>query len=110
MLSDRHLGIGGDGIVLIYPSDKADARMELINQDGPCGGLPGNALRCIAKYLHDAGIATGNIVAVETEAGVRTVKLIKQYGEIAAATVDMGEVKLEPEAIPVKYCRGQSCK
>ena len=101
MLSDRHLGIGGDGIVLIYPSDKADARMEIINQDGTYGGLSGNALRCIAKYLHDAGIAKNNTVSVETEAGVRTVKLIKQYGEITAATVDMGEVQLEPAAIPV---------
>ena len=101
MLSDRHLGIGGDGIVLIYPSEKADARMELINQDGTYGGLSGNALRCIAKYLHDAGIAKENTVTVETDAGIRTVKLIKQYGEITAATVDMGEVKLEPEAIPV---------
>lgn len=51
MLSDRHLGIGGDGIVLIYPSDKADARMEIINQDGTYGGLSGNALRCIANIF-----------------------------------------------------------
>ena len=101
-LSDRHLGIGGDGIVLIYPSDKADARMEIINQDGTYGGVSGNALRCVAKYLHDEGIAPdASTVTVETEAGVRTVKLIKQYGEVTAATADMGEVKLEPAAIPV---------
>ncbi len=101
-LSDRNLGIGGDGIVLIYPSDKADARMEIINQDGTYGGVSGNALRCVAKYLHDEGIAPdASTVTVETEAGVRTVKLIKQYGEVTAATADMGEVKLEPAAIPV---------
>ena len=102
MLSDRHLGIGGDGIVLIYPSDVADARMEIINQDGSYGGVSGNALRCVAKYLHDEGIAPdAETVRVETEAGVRTVKLIKQYGEVTAATADMGEVKLEPAAVPV---------
>ena len=101
MLSDRHLGIGGDGICLIYPSKIADASMVLINQDGTNGGISGNALRCIAKYLHDSGIAPRDIVTVEAEGLVRAVKLIKQYGEVTAATVEMGEVKLDPAAIPV---------
>ena len=90
MLSDRHLGIGGDGICLIYPSKIADASMVLINQDGTNGGISGNALRCIAKYLHDSGIAPRDIVTVEAEGLVRAVKLIKQYGEVTAATVEMG--------------------
>ncbi|MCI8285716.1 MAG: carbamoyl-phosphate synthase large subunit [Firmicutes bacterium] len=101
MLSDRHLGIGGDGICLIYPSEKADAAMVLINQDGTYGGVSGNALRCIGKYLYDSGIAEKDIVTVEADGEVRTVKLIKQYGEVTTATVDMGIVKLTPEDIPV---------
>ncbi len=103
MLSDRHLGIGGDGICLIYPSEIADAAMVLINQDGTYGGISGNALRCIGKYLHDSGIAEAedDIVTVEAEGEVRRIKLIKQYGEVTAATVDMGKVKLAPQDIPV---------
>jgi carbamoyl-phosphate synthase large subunit len=101
MLSDRHLGIGGDGICLIYPSDKADARVELINKDGTNGGLSGNALRCVGKYLHDVGIAPRDIVTVEADDELLDIKLIKRYGEVVAASVDMGEVRLEPELIPV---------
>ncbi|MGN1350660.1 MAG: diaminopimelate epimerase [Anaerovoracaceae bacterium] len=101
MLSDRHLGIGGDGICLISRSKIADAAMELINQDGTNGGISGNALRCIAKYLHDSGIAPRDIVTIEAEGLIRSVRLIKQYGEVTAATVEMGEVKLAPTAIPV---------
>ena len=78
--------------------------MEIINQDGTYGGVSGNALRCVAKYLHDVGIAPANTVHIETESGIRTVKLIKQYGEITAATVEMGDVKLEPASIPVNIC------
>ncbi len=101
MLSDRNLGIGGTGIVLLYPSEKADARMVLINGDGTNGGVSGNALRCVGKYLHDNGMASSDVVRVETEAGIHEVTLIKQYGNVIAARVDMGKVSLEPAAIPV---------
>lgn len=101
MLSDRHLGIGGDGIVMIFPSEVADASMQLINQDGTVGGISGNALRCIGKYLHDTGIADKDIVTVEADGSIREVHLIKRYGEVVAATVEMGEVTLEPAEIPV---------
>ncbi|MCR4600528.1 MAG: carbamoyl-phosphate synthase large subunit, partial [Clostridia bacterium] len=101
MLSDRHLGIGGDGIVMIYPSDKADASMQLVNRDGTIGGISGNALRCIGKYLHDKGIAEKDVVTVEADDEIRQVHLIKQYGEVVAAKVDMGRVTLEPDKIPV---------
>ena len=101
MLSDRHLGIGGDGICLIYPSEIADARVVLINKDGTDGGLSGNAVRCVGKYLHDTGIAPGDTVRLEAEDEILEIKLIKRYGEVVAASVDMGEVNLEPELIPV---------
>ena len=101
MLSDRRVGIGGEGICLILPSDKADAAMEIYNQDGSNGGVSGNALRCIAKYLHDKGLADKDVITVETDGVVREVKLIKQYGEVTAATVEMGEVKTAPADIPV---------
>ncbi len=102
MLSDRNLGIGGTGIVLLYPSEKADARMRLINGDGTDGGVSGNALRCVGKYLHDNGMAASDVVKVETESGIHEVTLIKQYGKVIAASVDMGEVSLDPAAIPVE--------
>ena len=101
MLSDRHLGIGGDGICLIYPSEAADARVVLINKDGTDGGLSGNAVRCVGKYLHDIGIAPGDTVTLEAEDEILEIHLIKRYGEVVAAMVDMGEVSLEPASIPV---------
>ncbi len=101
MLSDRHLGIGGDGICLIDPSEIADARVVLINKDGTDGGLSGNAVRCVGKYLHDAGIAPKDVVSLEVEDEVLEIHLIKRYGEVVAASVDMGEVNLEPSLIPV---------
>ena len=101
MFSDRHLGIGGDGICLIYPSETADARIEIINKDGSNGGISGNALRCVGKYLHDIGLSSGDTVNVEAEGDVHTIRLLKQYGEVTAATVDMGEVHMEPDRIPV---------
>ncbi len=101
MLSDRHLGIGGDGICLIYPSEKADARIELINKDGTYGGLSGNALRCVGKYLHDIGMVEGDLVRVEAEDEILDIRLLKQYGEVTAATVDMGDVSLQSDMIPV---------
>ncbi len=101
ILSDRHLGIGGDGICLIYPSEIADARVVLINKDGTDGGLSGNAVRCVGKYLHDTGITPGDTVRLEAEDEILEIKLIKRYGEVVAASVDMGEVNLEPELIPV---------
>ncbi|MBR5228575.1 MAG: carbamoyl-phosphate synthase large subunit [Firmicutes bacterium] len=101
MLSDRHVGIGGEGICLILPSDKADVAMEIYNQDGSNGGVSGNALRCIAKYIHDKGIVEKDVITVETAGVIREVTLIKQYGEVTAATVEMGEVKTAPADIPV---------
>jgi len=102
-LSDRHLSIGGDGVVLICPSDKADARMRMFNQDGSEGKMCGNAIRCVAKYLHDKGIVNKMEMAIDTLSGVKRVQLIKVGGEVQMATVDMGKAELAPARIPVKF-------
>ena len=100
-LSDRHLGIGGDGVVLIGPSEIADAKMRLFNMDGSEGMMGGNAIRCVGKYLHDYGIVNKEDMTIETGSGVKNIHLIKQNGEIKLATVDMGKAEYEPKNIPV---------
>ena len=101
-LSDRHYGVGGDGLILILPSSQADVRMRMFNADGSEGQMCGNGIRCVAKYAYDHGRARANPMAVETAAGVKTVHL--QLGpdqRVDSATVDMGEPILEPPRIPV---------
>ncbi|MHB1483402.1 MAG: diaminopimelate epimerase [Saccharofermentanales bacterium] len=90
-LSDRHFGIGGDGIVLILPSDIADCKMDMYNADGSQGRMCGNAIRCVAKYLFDQGLVEEVKVAIETLSGVKQVKLNFKGGTLADVTVDMGE-------------------
>ncbi|MBQ8731945.1 MAG: carbamoyl-phosphate synthase large subunit [Oscillospiraceae bacterium] len=101
-LSDRHYGVGGDGVVLIEPSGIADAKMRMFNQDGSEGRISGNALGCVAKYLYDNGIVARENVMVETLSGVKTVSLTKFNGQVKLATVDMGKAELAPQQIPVK--------
>ena len=100
-LSDRHFGIGGDGLVLILKSKVADARMRMFNLDGSEGEMCGNAIRCIAKYLRDKKIVTKDVMTIETLAGIKTVTLHKQYNEVRSVTVDMGRAELEAKKIPV---------
>ena len=102
-ISDRHFGVGGDGLILIMPSDKADVRMRMFNADGSEAQMCGNGIRCLAKYAYDHGLARHNPLAVETTAGTKTLELeMGDDGLVAAATVDMGEPILEPASIPVK--------
>lgn len=101
-LSDRHYGVGGDGVVLIYRSDIADAKMRMFNMDGSEGGMSGNAIRCVGKYLYDIkGIRKKNL-KIETISGVKTLFLITKDGKAARVSVDMGRPELKPERIPVK--------
>ncbi len=100
-LSDRHFGIGGDGVVLIFPSDVADAKMRMFNLDGSEGKMCGNAIRCVAKYLYDNGIVKKDEMAIETLSGIKKLKLYFQNGKVSSATVDMGPAVLEPSKIPV---------
>ena len=101
-LADRHFGIGGDGAVLIYPSDVADAKMRMFNLDGSEGKMCGNAIRCVCKYLYEKGIVSKKVMRIETVSGVRTVELLWRNGEIKEACVDMGAPVLHPSQILVK--------
>jgi len=102
-VSDRHTGIGGDGLILILPSEAADARMRMFNADGSESEMCGNGIRCVAKYVHDHGIARKEELKVETGAGVLTLQVFPgRDGRIARVRVDMGQPGLRPQEIPVK--------
>ncbi|MGI6199254.1 MAG: carbamoyl-phosphate synthase large subunit [Christensenellales bacterium] len=100
-LSDRHFGIGGDGVVLIMPSQVADARMRMFNLDGSEGRMCGNAIRCVGKYLYEHHLVDREEITVETLSGVKRLKLYSRYGKVSSATVDMGPAELVPARIPV---------
>src|SRR3954454_10754722 len=88
-VSDRHFGIGSDGLILILPSDKADVRMRMFNADGSEGEMCGNGIRCVAKYSHDHGLTQSNPMKVETPRGVLTLQLDVQDGKVERVTVNM---------------------
>lgn len=101
-LSEPHFGIGGDGIILISPSDKADAQMRIFNADGSEGKMCGNGIRCVGKYLYDNGMTDGRTtVTVDTLSGVKTLELTVEDGKMLSARVDMGAAILNPQDIPV---------
>ncbi|MCA9413711.1 MAG: diaminopimelate epimerase [Candidatus Omnitrophica bacterium] len=99
-LSDRHFGIGGDGIVLILPSDKADFRMRMFNADGSEAEMCGNAIRCVGKFLYERGKTRASEIAVETGNGVLDLQLRVEENEVTGVRVDMGEPILEGPKIP----------
>ncbi|WP_445678145.1 diaminopimelate epimerase [Psychrobacillus sp. FSL H8-0484] len=101
VISDRHFGIGGDGIVLICPSDVADAKMRMFNIDGSEGKMCGNAIRCVAKYVYDHNIATKETLEIDTLSGIKIIELHVENGKMISATVDMGSPILDPPTIPV---------
>lgn len=101
LLSDRHTGVGGDGVVLILRSDIADAKMRMFNLDGSEGSMCGNAIRCVAKYLYDNGIIRKSNLLIETLSGVRELTLYTKSGMVSSVKVDMGRAELRPEKIPV---------
>ena len=102
-LSDRHFGIGGDGIVLICPSDVADAKMRMFNADGSEGKMCGNATRCIGKYMYEHGLISKPEMTLETLSGIKILKMTEQDGKIASVRVDMGKAILKPSEIPTRY-------
>jgi len=101
-VSDRHFGIGSDGLILIGPSERADARMRMFNADGSESEMCGNGVRCVAKYIHDHGIATKPRVTVETGRGVLTLDLEVVDGKARRVRVDMGPPILQGSDIPTK--------
>lgn len=102
MVSDRHFGIGSDGLILIAPSAVADCRMIMYNADGSEGAMCGNGVRCVAKYAYDHGIAKKDTITVETKSGIKTLEMTVENGKAVYARVDMGKAILAPEQIPVK--------
>lgn len=100
-ISDRHRGIGGDGLVLIGPSERADARMRMFNADGSESEMCGNAIRCVAKYLYDHGRARRSALHIETGAGILAVQVFVENGRVARARVNMGRPVFEAARIPV---------
>lgn len=100
-VSDRHFGIGSDGLILICPSEKADFKMQMFNQDGSEAEMCGNGIRCVGKFVYDKGLTKKETITVETLAGIKTLVMTAKNGKIETARVDMGEPILEPEKIPV---------
>ena len=101
-LSEPHFGIGGDGIILISPSDKADAQMRIFNADGSEGKMCGNGIRCVGKYLYDNGMTDGRTtITIDTLSGVKTLELTVKDGKMQSARVYMGAAILAPREIPV---------
>lgn len=99
-ISDRHFGVGGDGLILILPSERGDARMRMFNADGSEAEMCGNGVRCVAKYVYDHGISKNNPLKIETGRGVLTLALELRQGQVESVTVDMGEPILASERIP----------
>jgi diaminopimelate epimerase len=99
-IADRHFGVGGDGLILICPSERGDAKMRMFNADGSEAEMCGNGLRCVAKYVYDHGIARKDRLRIETGRGVLTVDLEVQGGKARRVRVDMGEPILEATKIP----------
>lgn len=100
-ISDRHFGVGSDGLILICSSDKADFRMRMFNSDGSEAEMCGNGIRCVGKFVYDKGLTNKTTVKIETLAGIKTLILNTKDGKVETARVDMGEPILEAEKIPV---------
>ena len=100
-VSNRHFGIGSDGLILICKSDSADFKMRMFNSDGSEAEMCGNGIRCVGKFVYDKGLTDKTIVKIETLAGIKTLVLNTKDGKVETARVDMGEPILEAEKIPV---------
>lgn len=100
-VSDRHFGIGSDGLIMINPSKVADFEMEMYNADGSRGEMCGNGIRCVAKYVYDYGLTDKTHISVETLGGIKYLDLTVKDGKVALVRVDMGEPELDPEKIPI---------
>ena len=101
-ISDRHFGIGSDGLILIKPSEIADFRMDMYNADGSQSEMCGNGIRCVAKYVYDYGLTDKTSISVETLAGIKYLDLKVEDGKAVMITVNMGSPELIAEKVPVK--------
>lgn len=108
LVSDRHFGIGSDGLILICPSDKADFRMAMYNLDGSEGKMCGNGVRCIAKYVYDHHLTDKTQISLETLGGIKYLDLNIKDGKVETVTVDMGAPILTPSEIPVNIPKNRA--
>lgn len=99
-MSDRHFGVGSDGLILICKSDKADFKMQMYNQDGSQAQMCGNGIRCVGKYVYDKKLTTKNNIAIETLAGIKNLNLNIENNEVKNITVNMGKPILQEDLIP----------
>ena len=106
-VSDRHFGIGSDGLILIKPSEKADFEMEMYNADGSQGAMCGNGIRCVAKYVYDYGLTDKTNISVDTKSGIKYLDLTVANGKVALVKVNMGQPELNAEKIPMIYKKQQ---
>ena len=100
-VSNRHFGIGSDGLILICKSDVADFKMRMFNSDGSEAEMCGNGIRCVGKFVYDKGLTDKTTVTIETLAGIKTLELNTKEGKVETVKVDMGEPILSPKEIPV---------
>lgn len=101
LVSDRHYGVGSDGLIMIKPSESADFEMEMYNADGSRGEMCGNGIRCVAKYVYDYGLTDKTRIAVETLAGIKYLDITVKYGKASMIKVDMGRPELKASQIPI---------
>ncbi len=100
-ISDRHFGVGSDGLIMIMPSEVADARMRIFNADGSEAQMCGNGIRCVAKYLYECGLKKSNQLTIETSAGIKIIELTTVNGNVTQVRVEMGSPKLLRNDIPM---------
>ncbi|MGB4658152.1 MAG: diaminopimelate epimerase [Mobilitalea sp.] len=101
-VSDRHFGIGSDGLILIRPSETADFMMDMYNMDGSRGKMCGNGIRCVAKYVYDKGLTDKQKLRIETLSGIKELDLTVEDGKVTLVTVNMGSPITQPALIPVR--------
>lgn len=103
LVSDRHFGVGADGLVVIDPSNVADFKMDMYNADGSQGKMCGNAIRCVAKYVYDNKLTDKAEIAIETLSGIKYIQTETENGRVVSASVNMGEPILNPAEIPTRF-------
>lgn len=106
-ISDRHFGVGSDGLILIDKSDIADFKMLMWNSDGSQGQMCGNGIRCVAKYVYECGLTDKTFITVETGSGIKKLWLTASQGRVSSVQVDMGEPDFKPENIPTTLNKRQ---